>query len=29
MVIVSGAHDPRGQDERIATEVRRWVRSLR
>lgn len=29
LVIVPGAHDPRGQDERIAAEVRRWVRSLR
>lgn len=29
LVLVPGAHDPRGQDERIADEVRRWVRSLR
>lgn len=29
LVIVPGAHDPRGQDERIAAEVRRWVRTLR
>ena len=29
IVIVTGAHDPRGQDERIAAEVRRWVRALR
>lgn len=29
LVFVPGAHDPRGQDERIAAEVRRWVRALR
>lgn len=29
IVIVPGAHDPRGQDERIAAEVRRWIRALR
>lgn len=29
LVVVPGAHDPRGQDERIATEVRRWLRALR
>lgn len=29
LVVIPGAHDPRGQDERIAVEVRRWVRALR
>ena len=29
LVLVPGAHDPRGQDERIADIVRRWVRALR
>lgn len=29
LVIVPGAHDPRGQDERIADEVCRWVRARR
>ncbi len=29
VVVLPGAHDPRGQDDRIASEVRRWVRSLR
>lgn len=28
-ILVSGAHDPRGQDEIIAEHVRKWIRSLR
>lgn len=28
-IVVPGAHDPRGQDDVIATHVRNWVRGLR